>query len=69
MDTDPPTPNLINVLVSNHRRFRAFLERRVGNVEDAEDILQAAFLKSVEKGDAIRESESVMASTLVRRPR
>ncbi len=48
-------------LVENHRRFRAFLEQRVENPADAEDILQAAFLKGVEKGDAVREHESVVA--------
>jgi RNA polymerase sigma-70 factor (ECF subfamily) len=51
----------INVLASNHRQFRAFLERRVGDAADAEDILQAAFLKTVERGDTIRDGESIVA--------
>jgi RNA polymerase sigma-70 factor (ECF subfamily) len=56
-----PTPDVVRTLVENHRRFRAFLEQRVENPADAEDILQAAFLKGVEKGDAVREHESVVA--------
>jgi RNA polymerase sigma-70 factor (ECF subfamily) len=54
-------PEPISVLVDNHRQFRAFLERRLGDASDAEDILQSAFLKSVEKGDTIRDGESVVA--------
>ncbi len=61
MSTPVPTPELIGMLVGSHRRFRAFLERRVGNASDAEDILQAAFLKSIEKGDSIRGGETVVA--------
>ena len=56
-----PSPDVVASLVENHRQFRAFLERRVENASDAEDILQAAFLRSVEKGDTIREQESVVA--------
>jgi RNA polymerase sigma-70 factor (ECF subfamily) len=54
-------PELVGTLVANHLRFRAFLESRVGNVADAEDILQAAFLTSVEEGDTIRDGESAVA--------
>jgi RNA polymerase sigma factor (sigma-70 family) len=56
-----PRPELVGVLVENHRRFRAFLEQRVENAADAEDILQAAFLKGVEKGASVRDHESVVA--------
>ena len=55
------TPAVIATLVDNHRRFLSFLTRRVGNPSDAEEILQAAFVKSVEKSDSIRDSESVVA--------
>ncbi|NIM50954.1 MAG: sigma-70 family RNA polymerase sigma factor [Gemmatimonadales bacterium] len=61
MSTPLPTSELISVLVGNHRRFRAFLQRRVGDASDAEDILQAAFLKSVERGDTVRDGETVVA--------
>ena len=57
----PQTSNVIATLVDNHRRFLSFLTRRVGNPFDAEEILQAAFVKSVEKSDSIRDSESVVA--------
>jgi RNA polymerase sigma-70 factor (ECF subfamily) len=54
-------PELIGILVENHRQFRAFLAPRVANDDDAEDILQSAFLKSLEKADTIRRDESVVA--------
>lgn len=56
-----PHSDLVATLVENHRRFRAFLEQRVGNAADAEDILQTAFLKGVEKRDAVRDHENVVA--------
>lgn len=56
-----PSPEVVGALVENHRRFRAFLERRVENPADAEDILQSALLKSVEKGDAVLDRESIVA--------
>jgi RNA polymerase sigma-70 factor (ECF subfamily) len=56
-----PTPETVRTLVENHRQFRAFLEQRVGNPADAEEILQTAFLKTVERGDAIRDEESAVA--------
>jgi RNA polymerase sigma-70 factor (ECF subfamily) len=55
------TSPVIATLVDNHRRFLSFLTRRVGNRSDAEEILQAAFVKSVEKSDSIRDSETVVA--------
>jgi RNA polymerase sigma-70 factor (ECF subfamily) len=51
----------VEVLVSNYRRFRSFLEQRVGSAEDAEDILQSAYLTASEKGDSIRRHESSVA--------
>ena len=41
------------VLVDNHRKFLAFVERRVGDRAVAEDILQDAFVRSFEKADAV----------------
>ncbi len=55
------TSAVISSLVDNHRRFLSFLTRRVGNPSDAEEILQAAFVKSVEKSDSIRDGETVVA--------
>ena len=48
-------------LLANHRRFLAFLESRVGSREDAEEILQNAFVRSLDKADTIRDSESAVA--------
>jgi len=52
---------VIQTLLANHRRFLAFLEARVGGRHDAEEILQAAFVRSLEKADEIRDSESATA--------
>jgi len=51
----------VEVLVSNHRRFLDFLRPRVPTVDDAEEILQAAFVKAVEKSQDIRDEESATA--------
>lgn len=48
-------------LVDNHRKFLAFIEKRVGDRALAEDILQDAFVKSLEKGDEIRDETSSVA--------
>jgi RNA polymerase sigma factor (sigma-70 family) len=54
-------PGVINVLVANHKRFQDFLRPRVRTVEDAEEILQTAFVKATEKGHAIRDDERAVA--------
>lgn len=48
-------------LVENHRDFLAFLEKRVGSRAEAEDILQEAFVKGMQRGDALRDDESAVA--------
>lgn len=48
-------------LVENHRRFLAFLERRVGSPAVAEELLQAAYVRTLEKGGELREGESAVA--------
>jgi RNA polymerase sigma-70 factor (ECF subfamily) len=52
----PPTQEVVATLVANHREFLAFVQRRVGSREAAEEILQDAFVKSVDKLDTIRDS-------------
>lgn len=42
-------------LVSNHREFLAYLQARVGDRALAEDILHEAFVRGLEKADAVRE--------------
>jgi RNA polymerase sigma-70 factor (ECF subfamily) len=51
----------IEPLVENHRAFLAFLEKRVGSKAEAEDILQEAFVRSVEHKDELRDESSIVA--------
>lgn len=57
----PASPEVVDVLVANHRRFLAFLERRVGSREVAEDILQDAFVRGLASATRVRDEESVVA--------
>lgn len=59
--SDPPSPDAVRALVENHRHFLAFLEKRVGNRAVAEDILQEAFARGIDKLDTLRENESAVA--------
>lgn len=61
MDATPISPEVQRVLVENHRAFLAFLERRVGSREVAEDILQEAFTRGLARADTIRDEESTLA--------
>jgi RNA polymerase sigma factor (sigma-70 family) len=54
-------PHVVEQLVARHREFLAFVERRVGDRAIAEDILQQAFVKGIEKGGELREQESARA--------
>ena len=54
-------PEIAAVLNGSRDRFLAFLTRRVGSREAAEDILQAAFLKIVEKSAAPFDRERAEA--------
>ena len=42
-------------LQANHRQFLSFLTARVGSREDAEEILQDAFVRSLQKAGDIRD--------------
>ncbi|HEY4182877.1 MAG TPA: sigma-70 family RNA polymerase sigma factor [Kofleriaceae bacterium] len=44
------------VLVANHREFLAFVEKRVGNRATAEEILQDALVRSIDKVDDVEGS-------------
>ena len=57
----PPPPAVLRVLVDNHRQFLAFLERRVGSRATAEDLLQEAFVRGLNKLDTLRSDESAVA--------
>jgi RNA polymerase sigma-70 factor (ECF subfamily) len=54
------SPEMLDTLVANHRRFLAFLERRVGSRADAEDLLQDALVKSLARGYQVTDPESVV---------
>ena len=57
----PASPEVIERLVASHREFLSFLQPRVPSRAVAEEILQAAFVKTLEKGGTIRDSESSVA--------
>lgn len=61
MSVLPATPQVMAVLVENRLRFLSFLERRVGSREVAEDILQDAFVRGLDRLDQLREEDSVVA--------
>lgn len=54
-------PPQLETLVANHRRFLSFLELRVGSREEAEEILQDAFVRGVERVGELRDQESAVA--------
>jgi RNA polymerase sigma factor (sigma-70 family) len=56
-----PPDQILRVLLDNHARFLAFVERRVGSREEAEDILQEAFVRSLDRASSIRNSDSATA--------
>jgi RNA polymerase sigma factor (sigma-70 family) len=47
--TSVESPEVLRVLLDNHARFLGFLERRVGSRDEAEDILQEAFVRSLDR--------------------
>lgn len=57
----PLTRSVIDTLVANHREFLSFLERRVGDRALAEDILQEAFVRGIDRIATLRDGESVVA--------
>ena len=55
------SPEAIQRLVDSHRQFLAFLQARVESRAVAEDILQSAFVKGLERGAVVRDEENVVA--------
>lgn len=53
--------DVVRTLVDNHQRFLAFLERRVGSRQTAEDILQDGFVRALERADTLQSEESAIA--------
>lgn len=60
--TKPATdPQVLAALTDGHRGFLRFVERRVSNPAIAEEILQNAFVKGMEKGSDLKDGESAVA--------
>jgi len=55
------SPAAIQRLVDSHRQFLAFLQTRVESRVVAEDILQSAFVRGLERGAELRDEESAVA--------
>ncbi|HVZ73210.1 MAG TPA: sigma-70 family RNA polymerase sigma factor [Polyangia bacterium] len=55
------SPLALRALVEHHDRFLAFLERRIGRRDVAEEILQEAFARGIERGGGLRDEESAVA--------
>jgi DNA-directed RNA polymerase specialized sigma24 family protein len=55
---EPAAP--LAILLENHRAFLKYLERRVGDRELAEDILQDAFVKVMDRPDQAPADEGVV---------
>lgn len=61
IERDLEVPEVVGTLVAHHRQFLAFVERRVGSRAVAEDLLQEAFVKALERGGELRDGESAVA--------
>lgn len=57
-DAQPPAP--VPVLLENHRAFLSYLERRIGDRALAEDILQDAFIKVVERPEQAPTDDGIV---------
>jgi RNA polymerase sigma factor (sigma-70 family) len=62
-EAPPPDPSAtaltaeaVAALVANHREFLRFVERRVGSRALAEEIVQDAFVRTLDQGSEIRDS-------------
>ena len=55
-ENPPITPEIVELLVANHREFLRYVERRVDSRATAEEILQDAFVRGLDRSDEIRES-------------
>ncbi|HKU61367.1 MAG TPA: RNA polymerase sigma factor [Gemmatimonadales bacterium] len=60
-ERSPQAPDVLRLLLDNHARFLGFLQRRVGSRDEAEDILQEAFVRTIGRTDSLPEPESATA--------
>jgi DNA-directed RNA polymerase specialized sigma24 family protein len=57
-----PSPEVVERLVAEHRRFLAFLIPRTASPAEAEDLLQEAYVRSLERGAQLRDDEKLVAT-------
>ncbi len=55
------TSEVLERLLAHRNDFLRFLEKRVESRSVAEDILQSAFIRGIEKASTLRDEESVVA--------
>ncbi|MBX7082310.1 MAG: sigma-70 family RNA polymerase sigma factor [Nannocystaceae bacterium] len=60
-ETHGDTTLPLATLVASHRAFLAFVQRKLGDRALAEDVLQSAFVRSLERQDQLRDRESAVA--------
>ena len=58
-ETGPPAGAVVETLVANHRAFLAYLERRLGRRDLAEDVLQDAFVRAIDHAGAVPDEAAV----------
>jgi RNA polymerase sigma factor (sigma-70 family) len=60
-ERNPQADDVLRLLLDNHARFLGFLQRRVGSRDEAEDILQEAFVRSMGRTASLLSEESATA--------
>lgn len=55
-DASPPAPSDLDVLMANRRAFVAYVERRVGDRALAEELVQDAFVRGLDRGGEVHDS-------------
>jgi RNA polymerase sigma factor (sigma-70 family) len=60
MDHPETGREVLDTLLANHRAFLAYLTRRVGDPGMAEDILQDAFAKALERPDQLPDGDEAL---------
>lgn len=57
---DPGNTGLVNAALSRgHARILGYLQRRLGNTEDAADVMQAFMLRALGRAEALRDGEAL----------
>jgi RNA polymerase sigma-70 factor (ECF subfamily) len=51
----------LSKLIESRGQFLGFLKKRISSPDVAEDLLQNAFVKSIEKGGGVRDEENIVA--------